>query len=255
MTFSDEVLMAYADGELAGPERAAVERAMRDDPAVAQAVARHRQLRGDVFAAFADVLDEPVPAPLRQAAAPAVVALDAARVARKARQEQVGQERAQQEQARRGGWWQWGGMAASLAVGVLAGIGGWQVAHQDSTSATVAATSQGMLAQGALAQALSHQLAGSGQVDTAVGIGVTFQGKDGRYCRSFTLAAAAGLACREGNGWRVAVLQEQAPAAPSAYRQAAAAVPPAVLDAIDERIAGAALDAAAERAAQQRGWR
>lgn len=248
MTFSDEQLMAYADGELAGPERDAVERAMREDPAVAQAIARHRQLRGDVFAVFADVLDEPVPARLRQAAAPTVVALDAARAARTERNQR-------NENARASGWWQWGGMAASLAVGVLAGIGGWQAAHQDSTSATVAATSQGMLAQGALAQALSHQLASSGNVSQAVAIGVTFQGKDGRYCRSFTLAAAAGLACREGNGWRIAVLQDQARGAPSAYRQAGADVPPAVLDAIDERIAGEALDAAAERAAQQRGWR
>lgn len=243
MSFSDEVLMAYADGELAGPERDAVERAMRDDPAVAAAVARHQQLRGDVFAAFADVLAEPVPATLRQAASPNVVGLAAARAARTERQ-----------QAPKSAWWQWGGMAASLAVGVLAGIGGWQAAHQQDAGATLAATAQGVLAQGALADALSHQLASGGAADAPVRIGVTFQARDGSYCRSFALAAAAGLACREGHGWRVAVLQEQATAAQPAYRQAGVAMPPAVLEAIDERIEGSALDAAAERAAQRRGW-
>ncbi|WUR14267.1 hypothetical protein E7V67_003960 [[Empedobacter] haloabium] len=243
MSFSDEVLMAYADGELAGPERDAVERAVRDDPAVAAAVARHRQLRGDVFAAFADVLAEPVPPALRQAAAPNVVGLAAARAARTERQP-----------APRNGWWQWGGMAAALAVGVLAGIGGWQAAHQQGAGATLAATAQGVLAQGALADALSHQLASTGVAGAPVRIGVTFQARDGSYCRSFALAAAAGLACREGNGWRVAVLQEQAAATQPAYRQAGVAMPPAVLEAIDERIEGSALDAAAERAALQRGW-
>lgn len=251
MSFSDEVLMAYADGELAGPEREAVERAMRADPAVALAVERHRQLRGDVFAAFADVLEEPVPAPLRQAAQPKVVGLEAARVARDERDERDERE----ERRARGDWWRWGGMAAALAVGVLAGMGGWQAFHQDGTSATLAATGQGVLAQGELAAALSQELAGSPAPDAPVRIGVTFQSRDGSYCRSFALPTAAGLACREGASWRVAVLQDQAPAAQPAYRQAGVAMPPAVLEAIDERIAGSALDAAAERAARERGWR
>ncbi|WP_460826233.1 anti-sigma factor family protein, partial [Massilia terrae] len=61
MNISDDVLMAYADGELEAPQRAEVEQAMRADPKVAAAVERHRALRADVFAAFAGVLDEPVP--------------------------------------------------------------------------------------------------------------------------------------------------------------------------------------------------
>jgi hypothetical protein len=38
------------------------------------------------------------------------------------------------------------------------------------------------------------------------------------------------------------------------YRQAGSDMPAAVLDAIDQRIAGASLDAAAERAARAQGW-
>ena len=41
---------------------------------------------------------------------------------------------------------------------------------------------------------------------------------------------------------------------PGDYRQASAQLPPAVLDAIDARISGATLDAAAERLARERGW-
>ena len=53
MKFSDETLMAYADGELDDDQRAAIERAVGADPALAERVAQHQALRSDVFAAFA----------------------------------------------------------------------------------------------------------------------------------------------------------------------------------------------------------
>ena len=65
MPYSDDTLMAYADGELEPAERAAIEQAMRTDPAIAATVERHRALRADVAAAFAGILDEPVPARLQ----------------------------------------------------------------------------------------------------------------------------------------------------------------------------------------------
>src|SRR5581483_10390293 len=85
---SDETLMAYADGELDAAERAAIERALDSDPALAARVAQHQALRSDVFAAFAPILDEPVPPALTAAALPGKVAdLRAAREAREARAE------------------------------------------------------------------------------------------------------------------------------------------------------------------------
>src|SRR5687768_5001472 len=42
MTFSDDLLIAYINGELAEPARAAVERAMRADPIIAARIAQHR---------------------------------------------------------------------------------------------------------------------------------------------------------------------------------------------------------------------
>jgi hypothetical protein len=250
MKYSDETLMAYADGELGEPERSEIERALRGDAELAARVARHRALREDVFGAFAGVLDEPVPARLRvvagSAAAPAqqkVVQLDQARAGRKA----------PQPQRARWSWAQWGGMAASLVIGVFAGVLGVQ-GMQGEQLAALDQQGGALVAQGQLERALTQQLASAGNSAGPVQIGVSFVDKGGRFCRSFQVGASAGLACREGAQWRLPLLAGSAAGNAGAYRQAGSAMPPAVLDAIDERIAGQALDANGERAAQQRGW-
>ena len=242
MNFSDETLMAYADGELDDAARADIERALRSDPALAARVAEHQALRSDVFAAFAPILDEPVPPALTAAALPGKVADLSA--ARSARADKAAAAR------HRWSWPEWGAIAATLAVGVLIGrlgLGG------GSDAALVVARGDGgkLVAQGPLAAALSQQLtADSG----AVRIGVSFAAKDGALCRSFIAGGTAGLACRNGKEWQVPVMAEAAPAAAGDYRQAGSAMPPAVLDAVDARIAGPALDAKAEQEAVQRGW-
>jgi hypothetical protein len=234
MTFSDDTLMAYADGELDPAERAAIEQAMRTDPAIAAAVARHRALRADVAAAFAGILDEPMPARLQPpvpSTAP-VLSLEAARAKRK-----------------RWSWPEWGALAATLVVGVLVGktvAGG--------AAPVIAGNGGQVVAQGALASALDRQV-GGGKADDAVKVGVSFAARDGQYCRGFVMGTSAGLACRAGGQWRIPVLAEVAPEAAGGYRQAGSALPASVLDAIDERIAGKPLDAAGEEAARARGWR
>jgi hypothetical protein len=243
MNISDEILMAYADGELESTLRAEVEQAMRTDPTVAAAVERHRALRADVFAAFAGVLGEPVPERLQpQAAASGRVRADVLETARA------------RALPARWSWPQWGGMAASLAVGVLAGALGWQGMHADSATAPLARVGGALVAQGGLARALSGQLASEQGQEAGIRLGVSFQAKDGSYCRSFTMGSAGGLACRSGGAWHVPVLADGGQEAAGAYRQAGSAMPAAVLDAIDARIAGPALDAGAERAAREHGW-
>jgi anti-sigma factor RsiW len=152
-----------------------------------------------------------------------------------------------------------GGGAAAGAAGAGAGVGAGAAGPAGALVAAQGA--DGMpVAQGRLAEALSNQLAGGGQAgagggDGAVRIGVTFAATDGALCRSFIAGSAAGLACRSGEQWKVAVLAEAERGAGGDYRQAGSAMPAAVLEAIDARIAGPALDAQAEQAAQQRGWR
>lgn len=250
MNFSDETLMAYADGELDPAQRHAIEKAMRDDPRVAAAVERHRALRARVAGAYAGVLDEPVPQRLRPRAAPSIVSLDAAREAR--RQAAVAAAARAPAAPRRRAWAQWGAIAASLVVGILAGSAWFGGAGGET--AWVSADAQGRLVAGkALASALSAQLA-SEQGQGPVRIGTSFAAQDGGYCRSFQLQGGAGLACRQGEDWRIPVFKETA-SGTTEYRQAASEMPAAVLEAIDERIAGAALDAEAERAARDRGWK
>ena len=232
MTYSDDTLMAYADGELDPAERAAIEQAMRTDPAIAAAVERHRALRADVAAAFAGILDEPVPARLQPPAPANVVSLEAAR---------------EKRTERRGwSWPEWGALAATLVVGVLVGR------TVPGGGPAIAGNGNQVVARGELASALDRQVGGQG--NGAVKVGVSFAARDGAYCRGFVMGSSAGLACREGGQWRIPVLAEAEKEAAGGYRQAGSALPPAVLDAIDARIAGKPLDAAGEEAARARGW-
>jgi hypothetical protein len=245
MRFTDETLMAFADGELDEPTRRAVERAMRSDPVLAAKVKQHMALRNDVFRAFARTLEEPVPPRLRQVvASDNVVQLDSVRAA-KNRVITV---------PRRWSWPEWGAIAATLVVGVLAGSIGLNSVQGDTELAGAVGSSGTLSARGELDRALSRQLASAAPAGANVKIGVSFVSHEGQYCRSFAMGAAAGLACRNGKEWKIPVLAENAAAAEGAYRQAGSAMPAAVLEAVDARAAGPSLDAKAEQAAAQRGW-
>lgn len=245
MRFTDETLMAFADGELDEPTRRAVELAMRKDPELAAKVAQHRALRADVFGAFAPTLDEPVPPRLKEAVTQGkVVQLDAVRAARR-----------ETMAKRRWSWPEWGALAATLVLGVLAGGFGLKSVQGDAQLATAMGADGTLVARGQLATALTQQLASVPAADPHIKLGVSFVAKDGGYCRSFMLGAAAGLACRNGSEWKIPVIAEGDAGAAGAYRQAGSAMPPAVLEAIDQRIAGQALDAKSEQAAAQQGWK
>lgn len=245
MRFTDETLMAYADGELDATTRHAVELAMRADPVVAARVKQHIALRNEVFRAFAGTLDEQVPPRLRSVAQSAkVVQLDSVRAAKKN----------VVEVPRRWSWPEWGAIAATLVVGVLAGSLGLNSLRGETELASAVGGDGALVARGALDTALSRQLAGAPPARSSVKIGVSFVSRDGQYCRSFALGSAAGLACRSGGEWKIPVLAETGAQGEGAYRQAGSAMPAAVLEAIDARAVGASLDAKAEQAAAQRGW-
>ena len=244
MRFTDETLMAFADGELDEPTRSEVERAVRADPALAAKVQQHISLRQDVFRAFARTLDEPVPQRLRQvASSPKVIQLDSVRAAKKQAA----------EAPQRWSWPEWGAIAATLVVGVLAGTMGLRSVQGETTFAS-AGSNGALTARGKLDAALTQQLASAPVAGAGVKIGVSFVAKDGQYCRTFAMGGAAGLACRSGGGWNIPVLVDGEGGAEGAYRKAGSAMPPAVLDAMDARAVGPSLDAKAEQAAAQRNW-
>lgn len=252
MIFSDEILMAFADGELDESSAQALEAAMVHDPALAQRVAQHRALRRRVFNAFAPILAQPAPPrlmPLRRAT---VVQLDAVRAKKYSPAPTL-----HGAPTRRHGW-PWGSagaLAASVMVGLAVGHFGWPDGQGAGATVASASASGVLTAQGKLAAALSGQLASAGSAG-AVQIGVSFVSKEGQYCRSFKMAESslAGLACRSGATWQIPLMAQDGKPATQQYRTAASEMPAAVLDAIDQRIAGAGLDAKAEQQALTQGW-
>ena len=70
---TDEMLIAYVDGELSEADRTLVASAVAADPALFEKLEQHRRFRARMFGAFAGVLDEPVPERLVEAARPSKV--------------------------------------------------------------------------------------------------------------------------------------------------------------------------------------
>ena len=246
MKFSDELLIAFVNGELAEPARAAVERALRADPAIAARVAQLRARRSRVYGVVAGGRDGGGHGHAHGAPEGAkIVQLDMVRAARGGSPAPAPVDKP--------AWTlrHWGAVAAALAAGVLAGGFGWHVWQGEAELASLGGAEGALVAQGRLASALTGQLASPGP-SGRVRIGISFLAKNGTYCRSFVMDTTAGLACRDGGRWQVPVLAQGA--AGAAWMDGSG-LPPAVLDAIGERMAGAPLGAAAERAAHARGWR
>jgi hypothetical protein len=245
MKFSDELLIAFVNGELAEPARAAVERALRADPIVAARVAQLRARRSRVVGVVAGGRDSGGHGHAHGTPGGAkVVQLDMVRAARSGAPPPAPDDKPV--------WTlrHWSAVAAALVTGALAGGFGWHVWQGEAELASLSGAEGALVAQGRLASALTAQLASPGP-SGRVRIGISFLAKDGKYCRSFVMDTTAGLACRDGGRWKVPVLAQGA--AGAAWMDGSG-LPPAVLDAIDERIAGAPLGAAAERAAHARGW-
>ena len=179
-------IAAYVDGELAAADRAAFEAELASDAALAAEVELQTRLRARLAAAYAPILDEPVPPRLTAAAS---AANDAG--------------------PRRFGLAQMSAMAACLAVGVLVGrlaLPQW------------AAPQQGLPPpRGELARTLDSGLAADAG---PVRVSLTFRDREGAYCRTFTDApeGVAGVACRRRDRWETRTLTAWAPAAGSQYR-------------------------------------
>jgi hypothetical protein len=234
MKFSQETLMAYADGELDPETRRAIEAEMAVDPQVAQEIERHRALRCDVGQAFAGILDERVPDRLLRAA-----------------------KKSSAPQRRQWSWPEWTSIAASLLIGILAGRALLPQSGGVADGLIASGSDGRIVASGALAQALSQQL--SSQDGGGVDIGLTFRARSGEYCRTFGARSATpvvGFACHEAAGWRIDMLSTGPRREPGGdYRMASTQLPAPVVQAIAERMQGEALDADEEVIARRRGWK
>jgi hypothetical protein len=217
---------------------------MAADPEIARRIARHKALRGKLRLAFDNVLNEPTPQRL----------VNAARGVPAVRREGNVIPLRRKTPPRRA-WPQWASIAASLAIGVIIG----QAILRGTGNAPVISRDGQLLASGVLAQALSEQLA-SAQTDQApVQIGLTFKSKAGDYCRTFTLhesTTLAGLACHQHDDWHVQALAQTPSTTQTAgaYRQAGSQMPKSVMQAVDDNITGDPMDAHAEASARDKSW-
>lgn len=221
--------MALVDGECTPQERLLLEARTAANPELSRRFAAERALRERLRVCFDAVKDEPVPQRL----------LDAAFKVQSRRPRPT-----------------WLAIAASLVAGVVLGA---FMTKFISVPAQLAYQQRGLMADGALAQTLSMQLA-MDRASGSVRIGVSFVAKNGQYCRTFIddrgRDSIAGLACREVDTWRLKLLDYsvQNPTDRMSYVQAATSLSPAILQATEALMDGDPMDATAEAAARARGW-
>jgi hypothetical protein len=224
----DDLLMAYADGELDEIGRARIERAIAQDPELRARLERQRRLRATLAAHYGPTAEEAVPECLRSMLETNVVRLPAPRP--------------------RPLWQSLAALAATLVLGLALGR------TLLMPSVPVGIENGTMVAEGPLADALDSQLASAQPADAATRIGLSFAAADGRLCRTFDSAALSGLACRGREGWQLMMTAAGARGPRTDYRQAGSGNPQ-VLAAAQELMAGPAFDADAERRARDSGWR
>lgn len=232
MTVSPELLAAYADGELDAETALTVEAEIAGDEKLQADLAAHRALRSRLSAHFAPIAAQPVPDRLRQMVTgeeePSNVIDFAAQAARR---------RAPTMPAR---WARYAGPALAATL-VLAFIG-FGMRPKDSG-----------YAEGDLAQALNGQLVATQPADAPVRVLLTFQDKQGQYCRGFSGTARSGIACRDDRGWRLMKVLDGAKGSDTEYRQAGSPNM-AVMAAAQDMAADGALDAEQEATALRGGW-
>jgi len=211
-------VIAWVDGELAPEQAARVELAVAADPTLRDLAETHRAMRARFANAFGGIADEPVALPSAE-----IVSFAEARAKRMRR------------------LWVPSAIAASLVAGLFIGQIERPAGMTDRADALA-------LAPG-LARKLDTQLSGE---PGPVRVTLSFRAQDGAYCRGFTATHLDGVACRTATGW---TLRYAAPGTAPGGAYAQAGSDPIRASAIAAMIAGEPLDAAAERAARERGWR
>lgn len=227
MIMDEMRFFAWLDGELPADEAAEVAALVAADLELQRKADAHRAMQAKLANAFAPIARAPVALPEAE-----VVDLAAARERRRAIPSVM----------------QWGAIAATLMVGIVTGT---MIARP--TPSPIAEQQGALVASASLGDALNKRLA-STQDDDGPRIGLTFRDKEGSICRSFHDGAAQGLACRDGDEWRLRGLVQGLTEPTGDYRMATGD-DPAIAALISDAMAGDPFDAVQEKAAKDAGWR
>lgn len=237
MSINEEILAAYADGELDGAEASRVAKAVASDPALAARVEAHRALKAQLAAHYAPIAEQAVPAHLatllsgatdeRADGSGKVISFAAAR-----------QKRGLVPLLRR-----WGPIAgpALAATLVLAVLQPWNGGSPEG------------YADPALAAALDIQLVATQPADAETRILLSFERNGGGICRVWRGGTEGGIACRDDTGWKIEQQFALGESVRGEFRQAGSEAD--LLAAAQDMAAGGALDADAEMSARDRGWK
>jgi anti-sigma factor RsiW len=266
---SDEVLMAYADGELTPDECYALERLLRHDPVLRARLEPFIQTRMRLATAFEPTLHEPVPlrliAAIRRSRPPARASLTALPLEGRLR-DVVSKAKALLAP---GGSSLTPALAASIAALLVAGaMAGWIAGRATAPSSLMASSGPDLVATGALAEALEANPSGTSAdgAEASVVPVLSFRTADNAVCREYRVKSTAadrdfaGLACRNADGvWRIALHVETGklgPASPEASYQTATATNVPSIDAmVETMMAGEAFGTDDETRLLKNGWR
>lgn len=255
VSYSDETLCAYLDGELDAAERAALEQALATDEGLRRRLDQFRGVTQLMQEEFAGRGAEPVPEALLKAARDLAHGQGAATnvTAFPKKQRAVAPSRWQLPLA----------AAIALVVGGVAG-GAFQAARDEAgLGAQIATLDAGQILpsnplHGALEKAASGETVTTADA-SRMRLILSFAAKDGRFCREFDVAtrkaASVGVACRENGAWRMEVLLAAKPQDNGAYTPASGYNTQAFDDVVTSLMKDAPLGKDQERALIGRGWR
>ena len=229
----DEDFFSWLDGELGGEAADRVAARVAASPELTSRAEQHRKLAAGLRHSFDPVMDAAASPPRFGQAK--VVDIGA---------------RGAGHRTSRFAMPQWAAMAATLVLGLVAGT---MIGGRGGMDSPVALEGNKLVASAELDRALDDSLA-SAPTSDGPRIGLTFRDASGRICRSFNEAAASGLACRDGEHWRIRGLFQGAEGQAGDYRMAAGE-DPRLASLIDETIAGEPFDEGQEKAALDKGWR
>ena len=198
----DELIMAYADGQVSPEERAWLESILAVDQAVRTRLDVYVATGPGQFSAFDAMLTAPIPERL-------IAAVNGTRTAAQA----AAPRRSLLDRIFPNGFGLMPavGYAAALALGV--GIGSAMLSSPNTKAPLIVADREGFIASGELQVALDTQVSGDKKRVSEGDIRpvLTVRDGDGRVCRHYEIVqrrkGPQGLACRERDGkWRITVL-------------------------------------------------
>lgn len=262
VSFSDERLIAYLDGELAPELMRDFDQALARDSELQERVRQLRESGALVRQAFDAPLYQEVPARLlaaiERASAPEGQVVDLASAP------------SDRRFSRSAGW----GMALAASIALCIGLlGGTQLggligngtSSDDSYALALGAVPDRILRTALDTKPSGTSISWQGQESKVLGEIkplLTFRDVDGRYCREYQVVAgdgstsALGMSCRQGDGqWRGVLTIAAAMQPDGAYVPASRASSDALDAAVDDLMSGIPLSQAEEATLIGNGWR